>query len=931
MRVRDPYPHKVLLVALGRFVGLVALVEVVTEVRLDEGRVDTGHGGRITGLHRLGAGARLGSLRRAGFRLTSSRLRGLLLRGLGLGLRLGLLGVRVILGCPGLRRRLGVRDHVGRLGARSRSRLLGRLAVGTGRPISRLIGVPGIGIIQDRADGGRLRRGLPGIGVLVRRLAQVLKLGIDRLRLRGGEQVAGLGERLGVVRRVVLLGLVRGRAGVVEVVLVVELLLDVLDDGSGQLGVPLGGVRLTVLVECHRPSEPVGGRLLVPGLGQRVGVGEREPRRPRPGLRVAQLGQALERDDRGVVLAEVPAGAGLHDAQLDLPGPVEAFGLGRTYEVERPLGPTHPAFAVGHDRQVRLRTGHPSRGAQIAQRLREVPGTVGDDAGGLPYDTDAGRETAGHLGVFVSLVRVVRLERPLGGDEVPAHQLGQVARQGTQLLAYFLLELVGGDVGLDLGQPLALRSAGLVLRPAEPRPGAARPLVTRERPRTVVPVSTASGASVVTVAERTALAAIARAPVTATVAARPTIVAEPALATRTPVIPVPERTTLAGITARAAVIAVTEGATLAAVATRATVVTVAERTALAGVTRTPVTTAVATRPTIVTVSALAARTPVIAIPERATLAAVATRTPVIPVTERATLATVTARATVIAVAERTALAAIARTPVTTAVGTRPTVIAEPALTTRTPVIPLVSTLATGTTVIAIPEGTTLATVAPRTPVIPIAERATLTAVTARATVIAVTVRTALAGVTRTPVTTTVATRPTIVAEPALTPRTPVIPIPERTTLTTVTARPTVIPVTEGATLTTVAPRTAIVTVAVGPTLAGVTRTSVTTAVATRPTIIAEPALTPRTPVVALPERAAGAAVVPRPAVARVAVLVGPPVLTARSPAAVVTTAATVIPVVPAIRPRSIGIGAERTVAPGVTFAGTLPAAPVASV
>ncbi|WP_378520774.1 hypothetical protein [Nonomuraea helvata] len=69
-------------------------------------------------------------------------------------------------------------------------------------------------------------------------------------------------------------------------------------------------------------------------------------------------------------------------------------------------------------------------------------------------------------------VRVVVLERPLGGDEVPAHQLGEVAGEGTQLFADLLVELLRGDVGRDIGQLLALRSVRLAIGPAVPGAGA---------------------------------------------------------------------------------------------------------------------------------------------------------------------------------------------------------------------------------------------------------------------------------------------------------------------------------------------------------------------------------------------------------------------------------------------------------------------------
>ncbi|WP_219601831.1 hypothetical protein [Nonomuraea indica] len=64
-------------------------------------------------------------------------------------------------------------------------------------------------------------------------------------------------------------------------------------------------------------------------------------------------------------------------------------------------------------------------------------------------------------------VRIVVLERALGGDKVPAHQLGQVAGKGAQFVTHLLVQLVGGDVGGDVRQPLPLRRV-IPVRPAVP-------------------------------------------------------------------------------------------------------------------------------------------------------------------------------------------------------------------------------------------------------------------------------------------------------------------------------------------------------------------------------------------------------------------------------------------------------------------------------
>src|SRR5262245_38085861 len=70
------------------------------------------------------------------------------------------------------------------------------------------------------------------------------------------------------------------------------------------------------------PAEP-GARLLRPaGVGQRVGVGVEEPRRPRPQPAIGQLGH-LQRHDRGGGPALVPPYSRFDDPELDLDLSVE--------------------------------------------------------------------------------------------------------------------------------------------------------------------------------------------------------------------------------------------------------------------------------------------------------------------------------------------------------------------------------------------------------------------------------------------------------------------------------------------------------------------------------------------------------------------------------------------------------------------------------
>ncbi|MEU3167319.1 hypothetical protein [Streptosporangium sp. NPDC006930] len=666
-------------------------------------------------------------------------------------------------------------------------------------------------------------------------------------------------------------------------------LFDVLDDSARQLRVTLGRVGLAVLVEGHRPAEPLRGRPLVTRRGQRVGVSEGEAGRPGLGTGVTQLGKALEGDDRGVVLAEVSPGAGLHDGEFDLADAVEPLGLLGTDQVKRTFGAAKTALAVRHDRQERVGTCHPASRAQIAERLGEVTGAVGRDTDGLTDHSDPGREAACDLRVLVGPLRVVLAKSPLGRHEMTGDQIREVERKRTQLFADLLVELLRGDVRRELGQLLTLAAGSLVAppEPVVPAIASAGTLTVavavpegRTTARTVVPVERPALTAVIAVERRTvttAIVAVERGTIPAIPAARTVITVErPALTIRprtvaaTSLVAITVRTTLATtiITAgRRPIITVerrtippaavtVERRSIAAIPTPRPVVPV-ERpalTAVIAVERRTATTA------IVAVEGGTATTGAIVAVERGTIPAIATARTVVPVerpalttigtrtvlttrlvtvTVRTTLATtiITAGRRPIITVERptlaTAIVAVERGTVTTAVVAvrRRPIAAIP--TTRT--ITVRTTLATA--VIAVEGGTAT------TGAIVAVERGTIPAIATARTVITVE-RPALTTIgTRTVLTTrlvTVTVRTTLATTIITAGRRPIITV-ERPTLATA------IIAVEGGTATT----TAIVAVERGTIPAIATARTVIT--------VERPALT--TAIIAVERRTTGTAVV----------------------------------------------------------------------
>jgi hypothetical protein len=84
-------------------------------------------------------------------------------------------------------------------------------------------------------------------------------------------------------------------------------------------------------------------------------------------------------------LAEVPAGAGLHQPQLRL---LRAIGTRREClgdQAQRDLGTTQRPLAVGQDVPVAVVAGHAPVGAQLAGGLGVVAGVVRGDPHSLPH------------------------------------------------------------------------------------------------------------------------------------------------------------------------------------------------------------------------------------------------------------------------------------------------------------------------------------------------------------------------------------------------------------------------------------------------------------------------------------------------------------------------------------------------------------------
>src|SRR6185503_18869410 len=103
----------------------------------------------------------------------------------------------------------------------------------------------------------------------------------------------------------------------------------------------------------------------------------------------------LQADHGGVELAQIAAGTGGDDGQLDRLGTAELARLRTARQVQGTLGAAERTLDVGHHREVPGPTTHPPGRAQLAESLGPLTGVVRGDAGGFANRRDAGCAVAG--------------------------------------------------------------------------------------------------------------------------------------------------------------------------------------------------------------------------------------------------------------------------------------------------------------------------------------------------------------------------------------------------------------------------------------------------------------------------------------------------------------------------------------------------------
>ncbi len=309
-----------------------------------------------------------------------------------------------------------------------------------------------------------------------------------------------------IVSGVVVLRFLLARGG--GDVLLAELDVVVRQRLSGQLRQARRSVRLARVVRIGGVDEPLHGLRLASRRRKVVGVRVEQPGAPRLAVRRVQL-RELQADDGGVELAEVTAGAGSDDRQLDRLGAAELSRFRASSQIDRTLGAAERPLDVRHDREVPGPATHPAGGAELPESFGPLAGVVRRDARSLSHGSDARCAVPRVAGVSEGLVGVVVDERA-GRDEVPRDGLRGLLLQAPQVAAHVGVQLGGRHVvgkrrrrhpGL-VGAP-AVAALGPVARPAFARAtglgtaGAAVAVVATGRPVAPEPLAGAVGRAAV--------------------------------------------------------------------------------------------------------------------------------------------------------------------------------------------------------------------------------------------------------------------------------------------------------------------------------------------------------------------------------------------------------------------------------------------------
>lgn len=161
---------------------------------------------------------------------------------------------------------------------------------------------------------------------------------------------------------------------------------------------------------------------------------------------------ALQRDDRGVRLVHVTAGARDDDRELGRGLLVEHPRLLRAREFEGAFRPAQAAFAVRHHGEQAGTAEDAPRRPELPQGLRPFTGEIRHDPRGLAHDADAPRPIPRSPRVGQRTGGVL-VDQCCGRHDMTRHHLGVALVEGEEVPA----DLLGEIRGLDL-----LRDGGLV-------------------------------------------------------------------------------------------------------------------------------------------------------------------------------------------------------------------------------------------------------------------------------------------------------------------------------------------------------------------------------------------------------------------------------------------------------------------------------------
>lgn len=202
-----------------------------------------------------------------------------------------------------------------------------------------------------------------------------------------------------------------------------------------------------------------GRRFLCPPNGfQRVCVGPEQARTVAEGTVLRKL-RNFEGSHGSVELAKIRPCSSNNHRQLNLACGVKRRSILGAREIKGTVRPSEPAFAIGHERKMRIRSADAAVGAEFPESFTVMAGRVRGNSDGFADDREAATAPAGRKCVLERQLGVI-LDQAPRHNQVLGYPKGAALLEITDLGTRDLVELTPCDILVDLRRTLPVWTVG---------------------------------------------------------------------------------------------------------------------------------------------------------------------------------------------------------------------------------------------------------------------------------------------------------------------------------------------------------------------------------------------------------------------------------------------------------------------------------------